>query len=61
MTGRIVALADVYDALTTARPYKEAIDSREGLKIIQDSSGILFDPRLVDIFTKKINDILRIK
>lgn len=61
MTGRIVALADVYDALTTARPYKEAIDTREGLKIIQDSSGILFDPRLVDIFTKKFNDILRMK
>ncbi len=59
MTGRIVALADVFDALTTRRTYKEPVDYEKGLEIIQGASGSLFDPQLVRIFSDKFNDILR--
>ncbi len=61
LTGRIVALVDVYDALTTPRPYKEPLDNIEGLQIIQQASGTLFDPQLVSIFTRKFAEILRAK
>ncbi|UCE56788.1 MAG: HD domain-containing protein [Desulfobacterales bacterium] len=48
--GRIVALADVYDALSTARAYKEAWDETEILAKIEESTGRHFDPELVAIF-----------
>ncbi|ODN30054.1 HD-GYP domain-containing protein [Fervidobacterium thailandense] len=55
--GRIVALADVFDALTTKRPYKEAIPFDEAVKIIQQESGSHFDPKVVEAFVKRIKDI----
>lgn len=48
--GRIVALADVYDALSSARVYKEAWDEAEVLSKIEENSGRHFDPELVEIF-----------
>ena len=48
--GRIVALADVYDALSSARIYKEAWDEAKVLKIIEEEAGNQFDPELVEIF-----------
>jgi putative two-component system response regulator len=59
MTGRIVAVADVFDALTTPRPYKQPVDPANGLKVIQEASGTLFDPLIVQIFSEKFNDIMR--
>jgi len=50
LLGRIMAIADVYDALTSARPYKEAFSHEEAVRIITESSGTQFDPALVDIF-----------
>ena len=56
--GRIVALADVYDALSSARVYKKAWDESEVLSTIAKESGRQFDPELVDIFFSRLN-ILR--
>jgi len=48
--GRIVALADVYDALSCRRCYKEAWDEEEVLDTIRAEAGKQFDPELVEIF-----------
>jgi putative two-component system response regulator len=50
MTGRIVALADVFDALTHERPYKKAWPVDEALAEIERQSGRQFDPRVVEAF-----------
>jgi HD-GYP domain-containing protein (c-di-GMP phosphodiesterase class II) len=51
LSARISALADVYDALTTKRPYKEAWTHEQAVEEISGCSGSQFDPVLVDIFT----------
>ncbi|MGD2188223.1 MAG: HD domain-containing protein [Desulfobacterales bacterium] len=56
--GRIVALADVYDALSSARVYKEAWDESQVLSKIEAESGRHFDPELVEIFFSSLG-ILR--
>jgi response regulator RpfG family c-di-GMP phosphodiesterase len=61
LSGRICALADVFDALTTKRPYKDEIQPLKALELIKDSSGSLFDPTLVKIFEEKFDDVLSIK
>ena len=50
LPARIVALADVYDALATKRVYKEAVPHRECVKIIKDGAGTHFDPAVVAAF-----------
>ena len=50
LEGRLMAIADVYDALISERPYKKAFSHEEACKIIVDSAGTHFDPVLVDIF-----------
>jgi len=52
--ARIVAVADVYNALTTDRPYREAYSKAEALEIIRDMSGKELDPQLVEIFLRVI-------
>ncbi len=61
LTARIVAIADVFDALTTARPYKQAWPIEEAVRQINDSSGSHFDPRLVDVFNEVLPDLLKIR
>jgi putative two-component system response regulator len=51
LAGRIVAVADVFDALTHERPYKEAWPVEEAVHVILDQSGRQLDPRLVDAFS----------
>jgi len=53
--GRIVGLADVYDALSSARVYKEAWDESQVLETIQKEAGHQFDPELVACFFARIN------
>jgi diguanylate cyclase (GGDEF)-like protein len=48
MGGRIVAIADVYDALTSRRPYRQAMTGEEALEVIRAGSGTQFDPLLVE-------------
>ncbi len=50
LSARIVALADVYDALTSARPYKQALPHDEVVQRIRDASGTHFDPQMVEAF-----------
>lgn len=60
LPGRIVALADVFDALTSNRPYKKAWSTEEAVGFIKESSGRHFDPHLVDIFLASLNNIQQI-
>jgi len=53
--GRIMAIVDVYDALTTERPYKKAMTHEEALHIIEKESGKHFDPQITGVFSE-IND-----
>lgn len=48
--ARIVAIADVYQALISNRPYRKALNKANALKIIEDGAGSQFDPRIVNIF-----------
>ncbi|MFC7299120.1 HD domain-containing phosphohydrolase [Herminiimonas aquatilis] len=50
--GRIIAVADVFDALTSARPYKPAWEIDKAVALIRDGSGTHFDPKCVDAFFK---------
>lgn len=52
---RIMALADVYDALISERPYKKAYPKEEAEKIILEGRGTQFDPELTDIFLNILN------
>jgi diguanylate cyclase (GGDEF)-like protein len=54
--ARIIAIADVYQALTSDRPYRKAHSKKTAIKIIKDSSGTQFDPRIVDIFLKILQE-----
>jgi putative two-component system response regulator len=56
LQGRIMALADVYDALVSERPYKKAFSHAEAVKIIQDGKGTQFDPVLTDVFVGLVGD-----
>lgn len=57
--ARITALADVYDALTTERPYKSAWSHNEAKELIESESGIHFDPLVVEAFTATHEDFAR--
>lgn len=62
LSARIMAVADVFDALVSKRCYKEALDSKEAFKIIEESSGSHFDPEIAKIFIElreSIEEILK--
>ncbi len=59
--GRIVAIADVFDALTSKRPYKEAWPVERAMAYIIEQSGEHFDPRIVEVFQQSLNQILQVK
>ena len=52
--GRIAAVADVYDALTSDRPYRRRLLPSEGMEYVMGGSGSLFDPEVVSSFAKRI-------
>lgn len=61
LTGRIVALCDVFDALTSHRPYKKAWSVEEGMAEIERGSGTHFDPALVELFKQILPRIVEIR
>lgn len=61
LSARIVALADVYDALTSKRVYKEAFSHQVAKEIIVESSGTHFVPDIVDAFLKNEDEFRRIR
>jgi response regulator RpfG family c-di-GMP phosphodiesterase len=60
MAGRIVALCDVFDSLSNARPYKDAWPLEKTVKFIEDGAGHHFDPALVEVMTKNMDKFLKI-
>ncbi|MFA5116055.1 MAG: HD domain-containing phosphohydrolase [Candidatus Omnitrophota bacterium] len=58
--GRIVSVADVFDALTSKRPYKEAYGFDEAVELIKEGSGTQFDPAVVRAFLKRIEKIKQV-
>lgn len=58
--GRLLAIADVYDALTTDRPYHPALPRSEVMKYLNDRSGTEFDPDLTPIFTHVLDVRMRL-
>lgn len=61
LEGRIVAVVDVFDALTSKRPYKEPFSLERSFEIIQEGRGSHFDPGIVDVFLGIRNEITSIK
>ncbi len=61
LEGRIVAIADVFDALTSERPYKKEWPVNEAMDYIEENSGTIFDPQLVPLFKQILPDIIKIK
>lgn len=59
--GRIVAIADVFDALTSERPYKKAWSVDDAVQHLKDESGQHFDPHLIPVFINHLDEILQIK
>lgn len=59
--GRIAAVADVFDALTSVRPYKAAWSIEKAVDYIRSESGRHFDPRMAEAFLKCMPDVLNIK
>ncbi|MDG9784075.1 two-component system response regulator [Metapseudomonas otitidis] len=59
--GRIVAIADVFDALTSERPYKQAWPVEEAVAFLREQSGQHFDPDLVELFIQQLPAVLEVK
>ncbi len=53
--GRIVCIADVYDALISDRPYRSALSPSNAFEYIMSQNGILFEPKIVEAFTHKVS------
>jgi PAS domain S-box-containing protein len=60
LSARIVGLADVYDALTSKRSYKDALPHDEAVSIITSERGTHFDPDVVDVFQQNLETFRRI-
>lgn len=61
LVGRICAIADVFDALTTERPYKKAWPVEKAIDLIKDERGEHFDPELANAFLEVMPDVLTVK
>lgn len=61
LAARIVAVADVYDALTSDRPYKAAFPHGQAMAMIREESGRQFDPRIVDAMVRAEPQILHVQ
>ncbi len=60
LIGRIVAVADVFDALNSIRPYKEEWNVEKSLDYIKNERGAHFDPEIVDAFFDNIDEVIGI-
>ncbi|MEM0514332.1 MULTISPECIES: two-component system response regulator [Pseudoalteromonas] len=59
--GRICSIADVFDALTSRRPYKEPWPVEQAIELMREEKGKHFDPELVDVFISQLDKILAVK
>jgi putative two-component system response regulator len=60
LQGRIMAIIDVYDALTSDRPYKKPFTHDEAVQMIMENSGTQFDPLIADVFFKEKDSFLKL-
>lgn len=58
--ARMTAIADVFDALTSARPYKEAWSFERAVELLRSERGSHFDPALIDIFMERMDEVMYI-
>jgi putative two-component system response regulator len=56
LAGRIVAVVDVYDALTSDRPYRDAMSREQALAVLRSGRGTQFDPDVLDAFLDALDD-----
>jgi putative two-component system response regulator len=61
VSASLCAVADVFDALTTPRPYKKEISVEDASRLIIGASGSLFDPQVVQVFKDELPSILKVK
>ncbi len=61
LVGRIVSIADVFDALTSERPYKHAWPVEEAVAFLQKQAGSQFDPALIELFLARMPEVLRVR
>lgn len=61
LPGRIVAIADVFDALTSERPYKKAWPIADAVELLKKEAGIHFDPNLVSLFVELLPEVISVK
>ncbi len=61
LSGRIMMIADVYDALTSKRCYKSAYSHERAVQILKDGRGIFFDPLILDAFLQRENEVVVIR
>ncbi len=61
LVARIVAVADVFDALVSERPYKKAWSNEKSFEYLQQQSGLHFDPQCVSAFFERLEDIKQIQ
>lgn len=54
LAARIFAVADVFDALTSDRPYRKAWSREEAIRYIREQAGSQFDPKVVEVFLREI-------
>lgn len=59
LSARIMAIADVFDALSSRRCYKQALPPEKSFRIIQEESGTHFDPKLVEVFIRHKDQIMQ--
>jgi HD-GYP domain-containing protein (c-di-GMP phosphodiesterase class II) len=58
LTSRIFAIADVWDALTSDRPYRKAWPADSVIEYIRTNSGLHFDPKVVDVFLEHLDELI---
>ncbi|MDQ7801497.1 MAG: two-component system response regulator, partial [Armatimonadota bacterium] len=56
LAARIFAVVDVFDALTSDRPYRKAWSREEALRYIREQAGSQFDPRVVEVFLREVGE-----
>ncbi len=56
LLARIFSVADTFDALTSDRPYRQRVSTEEALQYIKEQSGAFFDPQIVDVFSRVVED-----
>jgi len=61
LQGRVMAIADVYDALVSERPYKKSFSDDEAVDIIMQGAGTLYDPKISEVFYKARDQFKNVK